>query len=269
MSERKTILIVDDEVDLLKVLQFRLEEKGYYVVTAQDGEEGLEVANRVMPDLIVLDMNMPKKDGLEFYRDISTGHGRPKFPILVLTARGELEDLFKIIKADGFMAKPFEINELLKEVERITKATAEANVLLIDSENLMSSQITRSLEQNRYRVTMKNDLEAFKNQVTKEIPDFIVMEYMQRDLAGEKFITEIRKILSSLPGEFVALRREVPIVVYSRTGMDYKDKSLHAGANAYVGKPNHFESIVTAIRGIEMKRKASEDRQKEEEQGKP
>jgi len=257
MEERKAILIVDDEVDLVKLLKFRLEKKGYYVVTAFDGEAGLQMARRLMPDLIVLDINMPKKDGFEFYREISTQHSRPKFPILMLTARKELKEVFEEVEADGFMAKPFEIDDLLNEVERIIGKSERTNVFLMDVDNLHSQPIRRVLEDNRYRVSVIETLEAFRNMVMKSKPDFIVMEYIQQDMSGESFIQELKKTLSSLPEKVSSLQHEVPIIVYSYSGLDYNEKSLRAGAAAYIGKPKNCEAIVTALRTYEMQKRAS------------
>ena len=70
-------------------------ERKYNIVTASDGAEGLEVAAEVKPHLIILDINMPKMSGIEFYRRICDEHNMPKFSIIVLTARGELKDLFE------------------------------------------------------------------------------------------------------------------------------------------------------------------------------
>ncbi len=120
MDTKKTILIVDDEAILVDLLQFQLTAKGYHVLTACDGRGGLEELSKTSPDLIILDINMPHIGGLEFYTKITDEQGLSQYPVLVLTARTLLEKTFKDIKAAGFMSKPFEINELIDEVDRIT-----------------------------------------------------------------------------------------------------------------------------------------------------
>src|SRR3989338_8218201 len=119
MSDKKTILIVDDNVDLVRMLELNLRAEGYRVLTAHDGEMGLQMANEFVPDLILLDMNMPKKGGLDFYREILEKDEHPKFPILILTAREALRGVFANLEVDGFISKPFELKVLLAEIKRI------------------------------------------------------------------------------------------------------------------------------------------------------
>ena len=119
MSNQKTILLIDDEVSLQQLVRMTLKTKGYNVEIAGNGFEGLEKLKTLKPDLIILDMNMPKMGGLEFYQKICCGGDHPKYPVLVLTARANMEQLFKEVNIDGFMAKPMEIDDLLKEVDII------------------------------------------------------------------------------------------------------------------------------------------------------
>ncbi len=118
-DHRKTILLIDDEIDLQQLTKIALSSRGYIVETANNGLEGLGKLETIKPDLIILDMNMPKLGGLGFYQKICNGQDRPPYPVLVLTARTNLEQLLKQMNVDGFMAKPFEIDELLHQVDAI------------------------------------------------------------------------------------------------------------------------------------------------------
>ncbi len=147
--EEKKILVIDDELDIVHIIKFHLERKGYTVFTAHDGEEGLKVARQVQPDLVLLDMNMPKKNGLEFYNEIVTSPGKKMFPVLVLTSRIELEDLFKDIKADGFAPKPIDFEDLLEQMDQILypKAALKAdnkktkNIMLVENDGQTLDEI--------------------------------------------------------------------------------------------------------------------------------
>ncbi len=119
MINQKTILLIDDEIDLQQLVKIALKLKGYHIETANNGLEGLEKLETVKPNLIILDMNMPKMGGLEFYQKICDQSNQPKYPVLVLTARANMEQVFKGLNIDGFMAKPFEIDELLQRVDTI------------------------------------------------------------------------------------------------------------------------------------------------------
>jgi DNA-binding response OmpR family regulator len=119
VTTSKVILLIDDDIDLQQLTKIALKSRGYVVETANNGLEGLAKLETLKPDLIVLDMNMPKLGGLGFYQKICNGQDRPPYPVLVLTARTNLEQLLMQMNIDGFMGKPFEIDELLSKVEAI------------------------------------------------------------------------------------------------------------------------------------------------------
>ena len=120
-SQPKTILVIDDEMDLQEMVKFALMTQGYRIETASNGLEGLDKLKTLTPHLIILDLNMPKMGGLEFYQNICDERDQSLYPVLVLTARANMEELLKDFNIDGFMAKPFELDELLKEVDTILK----------------------------------------------------------------------------------------------------------------------------------------------------
>ena len=115
MADTNKILIVEDDRNLLETLKYNLRREGYNVVTAVDGAEALEVARREAPDLIVLDIMLPKLSGFEVCRILRK---EMTMPILMLTAKAEETD--KIvgleIGADDYMTKPFSLRELLARV---------------------------------------------------------------------------------------------------------------------------------------------------------
>ncbi len=121
MENKKTILLIDDEVDLVDMIEFFLVSKGYIVVTAHDGLEGLERLKEIRPDLIILDINMPRMDGLEFFQKITGPDNRSLHPVLVLTARANAEEMVRTIGVDGFISKPFDIEHLIERVESIVR----------------------------------------------------------------------------------------------------------------------------------------------------
>lgn len=119
MTNSKMILLIDDDIDLQQLTKVTLKARGYIVETANNGLEGLSKLEIIKPDLIILDMNMPKLGGLGFYQKICKGQDRALYPVLVLTARTNLEQLLTQMNVDGFIAKPFEIDELLQRVDAI------------------------------------------------------------------------------------------------------------------------------------------------------
>ena len=134
ISESATILIVEDEQDIRELLAYNLEKEGYATVQAADGKEGLDLARSRKPDLILLDLMLPKMDGLAVCRELERDSGTVRIPIIMLTARGE--DVDRILGfelgADDYVVKPFNIRELLLRIRAILRrqVMVESNPVL-------------------------------------------------------------------------------------------------------------------------------------------
>jgi len=117
------ILVVDDEVQLIKMVQMRLETHGYEVISANDGEEGLKKAKSENPDLILLDVVMPKMDGYQVCRLLKTDALYTNIPIILFTgkAQDDFEEIGDKVGADAFVTKPFDSKVLLGKVEELLK----------------------------------------------------------------------------------------------------------------------------------------------------
>jgi len=115
---KKKILAVDDEPNILMSIEFILEMEGYEVYTARDGEEALEVAERVRPDLILLDVNMPRKDGYEMCRILREREDLAATKVIMLTAKGQTLERKKGLEvgADDYVTKPFSAGDLLEKI---------------------------------------------------------------------------------------------------------------------------------------------------------
>ncbi len=116
----RRILVVDDEVQLVEMLKMRLEAEGYEVSTASDGEEALGKAKDLKPDLIVLDIMMPKMDGFEVLRRLRADLETQHTPVVMLTAKGDTETMFKThdLGSTDYFIKPFDTKELLDFIKR-------------------------------------------------------------------------------------------------------------------------------------------------------
>ena len=124
MAKKKRILLVDDEVDFVEVLRVRLEDNNYEVIVAYDGEEGLERAERDEPDLIILDIMLPKINGFDVCRKLKIDENFKDIPIIMLTAKFQANDIKfgMAMGADAYITKPFEPHVLLEKMrELLTK----------------------------------------------------------------------------------------------------------------------------------------------------
>ena len=119
--EPARILIVEDDPDILELVQYNLQRKGYQVIPCSNGESGLKLAKERVPDLIVLDVMLPKLSGLEVCESIRKDNLGKRPKILLVTARGSAADMArgKLAGADAQLTKPFATQELLAEAKRL------------------------------------------------------------------------------------------------------------------------------------------------------
>ncbi len=123
--EKKRILLVDDEEEIVRAVQARLEANDYEVLTAFDGEEGLKKAKEEKLDLIILDLMLPKMDGYKVCATLKHDERYSKVPILLFTARASEEDErigLEDCKADGYLTKPFEAQVFLKKIKELIRS---------------------------------------------------------------------------------------------------------------------------------------------------
>lgn len=119
ITEKKKVLIIEDETELLTILQIRLAHNNFEVFAANRGDAGLELANEVKPDIILLDIMMPGKDGITLLREFKADDATCDIPIIIVTARERMEDSCIIEGASGFLTKPFEFAELNDNIQHI------------------------------------------------------------------------------------------------------------------------------------------------------
>ncbi len=222
MSEPKTILLIDDEEDLIYMMKSLLTRAGYNVITASNGEEGLAKLKQTSPHLIILDMNMPKMGGIAFYHAIaSTVDAKPAYPVLVLTARANLEKTFKDFEVDGFMNKPFEIGEFLSEVQSILmKRDARTQsggpkdpdsdplkkVLIMEDLVDVSGPFVIAMMKAGYLVSVSPSGAVGIDQALRKQPDIILIKLELPDFRGDIIASKLRQMLKTM---------DIPVVLYT------------------------------------------------------
>ncbi|MEC7264273.1 MAG: response regulator [Bacteroidota bacterium] len=117
----KKILIVDDEPNIVMSLEYAFKKKDFGVFIARDGTEALEIAEREIPDLILLDVMMPQMDGYETLKRIRENDKLSQTKVVFLSAKSKEKDIEKGLEmgADGYMTKPFSIKKIISDVEEM------------------------------------------------------------------------------------------------------------------------------------------------------
>ncbi len=144
-QDAATILIVEDEVAQLETLRYNLEKEGFRVVTAEDGEEAVLVANEELPDLIVLDWMLPSVSGIDVCRRLKSAEPTADIPVIMLTARGEESDRVRGLEtgADDYMVKPYGVGELIARIRarlRTTRPSAIGKTLAFEDISIDTEQ---------------------------------------------------------------------------------------------------------------------------------
>jgi two-component system alkaline phosphatase synthesis response regulator PhoP len=126
----ETILVIEDEEDILELIRYNLDREGYRVVCAESGEKGLEIARRQRPDLLLLDLMLPGLDGLEVCKRMKADSSIATLPIVMVTARGEEADVVTGLElgAEDYVTKPFSPRVLVARVRAVLRRRRETPV---------------------------------------------------------------------------------------------------------------------------------------------
>lgn len=151
----KKILVIEDEDDIRELLRYNLEKSGYEYFEATSGESGWNKIQDINPDLILLDLMLPGIDGLEVCDRIKTELKHQNIPVVMLTAKGEEEDIVKGLEmgADDYVTKPFSVKVLLARIAKVFRTTSQS--IPVESDVLLSSGI--SLDPNRHEVKVDGE----------------------------------------------------------------------------------------------------------------
>ncbi len=216
---KRKILLVDDDPNLLTNLSQFLRFEGYDVKTAESGEQALEKLQLLRPDLIILDMSMPGMGGVGFLEKITDASGKPRHPVLVLTARAQMAEFFASTEVDGFVAKPADPEALLAEVGRILflrggeryaepapqAETAARRILLADDDRERLAGLSLGLEGAGYEVASTTSGPLALEQLLADKYDLLLV---RSDLA-ELSAAELLKLVRAMPSI-----RGIPAVIY-------------------------------------------------------
>ncbi len=155
----KTILVVEDEEDVLELLRYNLDKNGFAVETATSGEEAMDKARRMHPDLILLDIMLPGLDGLDVCKVLKRHADTERIPIVMVTAKGDEADIVAGLEvgADDYITKPFSPRVLVARVKAVLRRPARS-APPADAEVQVVRAHGVEIDPNRHRVTIKGRL---------------------------------------------------------------------------------------------------------------
>ena len=187
-KEIKKVLVVDDEQAIIDVLVYNLKKEGYETLEANDGITAVNIALEQKPDLMLLDIMLPKLDGLSVCKRVKN---QLNIPILMLTAKdAELDKIVGLgLGADDYITKPFSVRELMARVKANLRKMEMSN---ISKENIVSNEVREEQKTNIVAVNdLELDLDRFEVKVRGEIIDLTLREF------------EVLKFLATQPGQVI------------------------------------------------------------------
>ncbi|NIM10863.1 MAG: response regulator [Candidatus Aminicenantes bacterium] len=170
-QQKPLILIVDDVPQNLQVLGNFLSGNDYDISMAANGQKALEMANKIWPDLILLDVIMPEMDGFQVCQELKAKAETKDIPVIFLTAKTQMEDILKgfEVGAVDYVTKPFNKEELLARVStHVALKNAQKEIVTLEQKNVvLALALTASHELNQPLTVLKGNLELFQNSINK------------------------------------------------------------------------------------------------------
>lgn len=168
--KKTKIVVIEDEADILEIIDYNLSKEGYEVCSALDGEEGLQLVKKEVPDLVLLDLMLPGLDGIEVCRKLKAGAATQSISIIMVTAKGEESDIVLGLGmgADDYVTKPFSPRELMARVKSVLRRGSL-------KEDNAQNQISRDgllIDVNRHEVCLEG------NKIAMTAMEFRILHYL-------------------------------------------------------------------------------------------
>jgi len=226
------ILVIDDDAELLATLGDFLLFENYEVETATSGEDGMVKLAGIVPDLIILDISMPGMGGVGFLKEMSSNKRIAKVPVLVFTARSNMEKFFREVEVAGFMPKPCDPAALLKEIRRILAGNgtggamsaggavtrARKKVLLAEDEASERDWLVAAFTEAGFdTIAVSSNPEVVERTIVEK-PDALLLKLVMERMNGDVAASMLMAIPST---------RNIPIILYDETGSTPHERVLN------------------------------------------
>lgn len=259
MANKEKILVIEDEKVLLDAIAKKLQVAGYSVKTALNGEEGLEKIKEEKPDLILLDILMPKVDGFEVLTRISKNKELAEIPVIIISNSGqpvEIEKAMSMGVKDYLIKAEFDPEEVIAKVRNILdksqskkdggeKINGGKMILIIEDDQLLRSLCAKKFATEGFAVDAAIDARDGLEKIKKNKPDLILLDLVLPGMSG----FDLLKIIKADPDKKIA---SIPVIILSNLGQESDIvKGRELGADDYMIKATTTtEEIVQKIRKI-------------------
>jgi CheY-like chemotaxis protein len=238
----KRVLVIDDEEEIVNAAKRMLERCGYTVATALNGKQGMDLVNESRPDVIITDIIMPIMDGYEFFKQLRKESFTAKIPVIILTARPNMEDSFRALGVNGFVTKPFTSENLIDKIEHLTtsgeKPAHRGAFLVAGAEEYSVNHMVILLKDEGY----KADAAENAGEIVAKALDIMMTPVPSREI-----IKALRCFHKLDKTKIVLYTNFSPATPGAFDTLDYiqeaKQACMEAGANYYIGRFSHVNFI--------------------------
>jgi PAS domain S-box-containing protein len=244
------ILVVDDDEHILQLLRHQLEADGYRVITAQRGEEVLQLARNEQPDLITLDILLVESNGFEVLEELKGDSETCDIPVIIVSVVPDAETRGLALGAAGYIGKPFEENQVLSQVQEVLSSLGVGengqfnHVLVVDDDRHIVEWLKEALTSNGFVVKGAYNGNEALALAREDSPDLILLDLKMPDMDGYEVIRHLRRDQAT---------RDIPVIVI--TGISFDDdydhvKILGMGVEHMLTKPFSIETLVEEIKRV-------------------
>lgn len=264
-NKNKKIVVIEDEDILGQIITKKLLSEGYSVTLATDGEQGMQKVIEIMPDLILLDMVMPKKNGEEVLEDIKNNPQIKSIPVIVISNSGQQTEIEKIVNLgvrDYIIKAQFSPEDVLEKVKKYlnqeykekgisTSPNLEklknVKILLAEDDQFLSSLVAQRLGKDGYRLYSATDGKQVLKIFSEITPDLVLMDIIMPEMNGLEVLKQIRSDVKN---------KDVVIIIFSNLGQDHEvEEAKAAGADDFLIKVNFtLKEVVEKIK-VHLKNK--------------
>lgn len=246
VEHKQLIILIEDEQILSELLKRKLEKAGYHVEAAGDGDAGLQLVDDLKPDLVLLDMMLPKMNGFSVLEQMTERKLLPGLPVIIISNSGqdiELERALKMGVRDYLVKVNFDPDEVLERVRRILRPAKEsavvpepvapppaprATVLIIEDDMFLLELLEKKFVQEGYRVMRAMDAEQARRVLAGEKVAVILLDIVLPGIDGFTFLAELKSDEA---------HKAIPVIIISNLGQKEEvERGLGAGAADYTIK---------------------------------
>jgi len=228
--QKGKILVIDDDINFLDLIDRRLTKEGYLVFTANNGQSGLNKANKIIPDIIILDIVMPDMDGWTVYKKLKKTPLISQIPVIIVTI-GDYEKMAKDFGVVDFLAKPIKWNTLNVILSKYKIISKSKHILVIDDDSATRIILRKMLVKDGWRVDEAENGKVAFDRIKKEKPELILLDLLMPVMDGFKFLKVIKAEHSLI---------DIPIIVITSKDLTADDYSyLTANVDRVIQKGDY------------------------------